>query len=159
MRKIAAGSFSASISERGELFIWGTGIFGEFLTPHRVKTINGDTIDVDIGNHIGAAVNRDGQVYSWGHNSNGELGQCDFDERPTPLLLQSLNDRKVTSIKCGRNFMIALGQTLKFGDTGVFRRPNSPLKNEYIYKKTNDKFNISAERHSIPQSAIRNNSK
>ena len=60
MKKVAAGSFSASISESGDLYIWGSGIFGEFLTPHRVKTINGLTIDVDIGNHIGAAVNKEG---------------------------------------------------------------------------------------------------
>ena len=60
MKKVAAGSFSASLSESGDLYIWGSGIFGEFLTPHRVKTINGLTIDIDIGNHIGAAVNKDG---------------------------------------------------------------------------------------------------
>ena len=45
MRAIAAGSFSASISEdTRSLFLWGSGAFGEFLTPHRVKKIKGETL-------------------------------------------------------------------------------------------------------------------
>lgn len=45
MRYIAAGSFSGSISyDSGDLYLWGSGVFGEFLTPHRVKTIKGMTI-------------------------------------------------------------------------------------------------------------------
>lgn len=42
MKFVAAGSFSAAISEeKQDLFLWGTGSFGEFLTPHRVKKIKG----------------------------------------------------------------------------------------------------------------------
>lgn len=75
MRSIAAGSFSGSIShDSGDLYLWGSGVFGEFLTPHRVKTIQGVTLEVSIGNHFGSAVNKDGVVYSWGHNNSGELG-------------------------------------------------------------------------------------
>lgn len=85
MRIIAAGSFSAAIShDSGDLYVWGSGVFGEFLTPHRVKTIQGITVDVSIGNHFGVAVNKDGLVYTWGHNNSGELGQLDYDERATP---------------------------------------------------------------------------
>jgi X-linked retinitis pigmentosa GTPase regulator len=75
MKLIAAGSFSASVShDSGDLYLWGSGVFGEFLTPHRVKTIKGKTIDVSIGNHFGAAINNEGMVYTWGHNNAGELG-------------------------------------------------------------------------------------
>ncbi len=67
MKKIAAGSFSGAISmDSGDLYIWGSGVFGEFLTPHRVKTIYGSTVDVAIGNHFGAAINKSGGVYTWG---------------------------------------------------------------------------------------------
>ena len=45
MRSIAAGSFSAAISDETKcLYLWGTGAFGEFLTPHRVKKIKDDTV-------------------------------------------------------------------------------------------------------------------
>jgi hypothetical protein len=44
MKCIEAGSFSGAISEDGSnLFLWGTGAFGVFLTPHRVKKIRGET--------------------------------------------------------------------------------------------------------------------
>ena len=40
MTYVAAGSFSASIAkETGSVYLWGTGTFGEFRTPHRVKKI------------------------------------------------------------------------------------------------------------------------
>lgn len=57
MKYVAAGSFSASISEeKMDLFLWGTGSFGEFLTPHRVKKIKGQTVAVSIGNGFGVAL-------------------------------------------------------------------------------------------------------
>ena len=45
MKYIAAGSFSASIAkDSGSMYLWGTGTFGEFKTPHRVKKIEANTI-------------------------------------------------------------------------------------------------------------------
>jgi X-linked retinitis pigmentosa GTPase regulator len=113
MKTIAAGSFSAAISqESGDLYLWGSGIFGEFLTPHRVKTIKSRAIEVSIGNHFGQVVTDDGNVYSWGHNSFGELGSGDLKEKATPQLNKALLKRKVFSISTGKNFVIALGETL-----------------------------------------------
>jgi X-linked retinitis pigmentosa GTPase regulator len=75
MKKVAAGGFSGSISmDSGDLYLWGSGVFGEFLTPHRVKTIHGSTVDVSIGNHFGTAINKSGGIYTWGINNSGELG-------------------------------------------------------------------------------------
>lgn len=57
MGKIAAGSFSASVSsDTGELYIWGSGPFGEFITPHRVKTLAGPAKEVSIGHNFGIAL-------------------------------------------------------------------------------------------------------
>ena len=33
INKISCGHHSAALSSNGELFIWGTGVFGEYLTP------------------------------------------------------------------------------------------------------------------------------
>ena len=72
MRFISAGSFSASISDESRsLFLWGSGAFGEFLTPHRVKKIKGETIQVSIGDGFGMALTAAGTVYSWGENHAG----------------------------------------------------------------------------------------
>lgn len=57
MHSIAAGSFSAAISEDTKsLFLWGSGAFGEFLTPHRVKKIKGETLHVSVGDGFGMAL-------------------------------------------------------------------------------------------------------
>jgi hypothetical protein len=47
MKYISAGSFSASISkEQSSIYLWGTGTFGKFNTPHRVKKIEQKAIQV-----------------------------------------------------------------------------------------------------------------
>ena len=38
MIKVRAGSFSASLSADGQLYVWGEGTFGQFYTPHRIKS-------------------------------------------------------------------------------------------------------------------------
>lgn len=85
MRFIAAGSFSAAISEDTKsLFLWGSGAFGEFLTPHRVKKIKGETLQCSIGDGFGLALTREGNVYSWGENQLGQLGSGDNQTKATP---------------------------------------------------------------------------
>lgn len=40
MKFVAAGGFSASIAkETGSVYLWGTGTFGQFAVPHRMKRI------------------------------------------------------------------------------------------------------------------------
>ena len=40
MKYVAAGGFSASIAkETGSVYLWGTGTFGQFSVPHRMKRI------------------------------------------------------------------------------------------------------------------------
>jgi hypothetical protein len=54
MKVISAGSFSASIAaDSGDLYLWGSEVFGEFFTPHRVKTIKSGCSEVSLGNHYG----------------------------------------------------------------------------------------------------------
>ena len=72
MSYIAAGSFSASISkDTGSLYLWGTGTFGAFKTPHRVKKIDGKAISVSIGESFGIAMTDERNLYTWGQNYNG----------------------------------------------------------------------------------------
>jgi alpha-tubulin suppressor-like RCC1 family protein len=114
MKFVAAGSFSASISETAmDLFLWGTGAFGEFLTPHRVKKIKGQTVQVSIGYGFGVALSNQGYLYSWGMNDFGQLGTGDFKSRTTPQVMTTLETKLVTSVECGQFFALSLGQTLR----------------------------------------------
>lgn len=67
--------------------MWGTGAFGEFLTPHRVKKIKGETLQVSIGDGFGLALTQSGNVYSWGENYAGQLGTGDNNTKATPQLM------------------------------------------------------------------------
>jgi hypothetical protein len=50
MKFIDAGSFSASIAaESGCVYLWGTGTFGEFAVPHRMKRIKQQAFGLSIG--------------------------------------------------------------------------------------------------------------
>ena len=72
MSYIAAGGFSASISkDAGSLYLWGSGTFGEFQTPHRVKKIESKSIKASIGYQFGMVLTEDRRIYTWGINANG----------------------------------------------------------------------------------------
>lgn len=55
---------------------------------------------------------RQGTCYSWGYNEFGQLGQGDYKERATPERIDGLDNKRVTSIAVGHDFVIALGLTL-----------------------------------------------
>ena len=73
MVSIRAGLFSAAMSADQQLFVWGQGIFGEFYTPHRVKSVNKlDILDFVVSKGgVALVLTRQGTLYSWGYNDFG----------------------------------------------------------------------------------------
>jgi alpha-tubulin suppressor-like RCC1 family protein len=71
--KIRAGAFSGAQSVDGQLYLWGSGSFGQFFTPHRVKSVASlDLLDFHIGRSgFTVLLTRSGQVYAWGANEAG----------------------------------------------------------------------------------------
>jgi alpha-tubulin suppressor-like RCC1 family protein len=73
MCKVRAGNFSASLSADGQLYVWGEGCFGQFYTPHRIKS--GKTLEIAdfelSRGGLAAIVSRSGTLYSWGPNDIG----------------------------------------------------------------------------------------
>lgn len=51
--KIASNHHSAAISNKGELFFWGTGVFGTYYVPRMI--IDSEIVDVSIGGTFGVA--------------------------------------------------------------------------------------------------------
>lgn len=114
MTKVRAGQFSAAVSVDGQLYIWGCGAFGEFYTPHRVKSVQGlDFADLQVGRggFLGL-LTRQGAVFTWGCNEQGQLGQRDCIQRATPHRVEALDGKRVTQIATGNEFVVALGLTL-----------------------------------------------
>lgn len=68
-----------------------------------------DIVDVSIGGCFGAAIDKDGLLWTWGSNSNGELGLGDHEARPYPYPVISLKNKSISNISCGGSFAVALG--------------------------------------------------
>ena len=64
-------------------------------------------------------------LYSWGNNSNGELGIGDYDLRVTPTLVSFLQGKRISKIACGSNFAIALGENVHYNSK---LKPSNPLR-------------------------------
>ena len=113
--RVAAGHHSAALTDKGEAFIWGTGVFGEFLTPtslSKTSSFAAPVMEISVGGSFGAAVDKEGTVYSWGSNASGELGVGDFEPRTLPHPIRSLQGKTVTKVACGGSYAIALGKTI-----------------------------------------------
>ena len=138
--KVSAGHHSAAITDKGDLFIWGTGAFGEYDTPTLFSTLK--ATDISIGSTFGVLLDTNGNLYSWGTNSNGELGIGDFEIRKTPSLIKGLQGKIVTKVSCGGSYVIALGGNInisskplnRYGDD-ILRSVNEEQKRRSVLEK------------------------
>jgi X-linked retinitis pigmentosa GTPase regulator len=110
--KIAAGYISAALTEKGVVYLWGAGPFGEWLVPTVFEGFNELIKDIQIGANFGAAVDHNGDVYAWGTNSNGELGLGDYNSRSKPYPLNSMKGKSIVNLSCGGSYVLALGRTV-----------------------------------------------
>ena len=60
-------------TENKEWYLWGSGIFGEFIFPTKMSFLKGAD-DISIGHSFGVFT-REGGVWVWGTNDWGQLGQ------------------------------------------------------------------------------------
>ena len=111
-KKISCGSHSAAISEENKLYIWGTGLFGEWLSPKLITEINKPR-DVNIAGSSGYAIDKEGNVWSWGSNGSGELGVGDFDQRTCINSIGILKNRSIKQICSGGNSVFAIAKDIE----------------------------------------------
>jgi alpha-tubulin suppressor-like RCC1 family protein len=64
---------------------------------------------VATGNYLGCALTPTGDLYCWGGNYTGELGQGDYDTRSTPVLVGSVGQWR--AVTCGWDHVCAADQT------------------------------------------------
>ena len=68
---------------------------------------------MSLGREVGVAVDNQGLAWSWGHNTNGELGVGDNEPRVHPFPILNLKGKQVTRAHCGHNFVICLGSNIR----------------------------------------------
>lgn len=67
-------------------------------------------IDASIGRSSGAAVDRDGKVWTWGYNEQAQLGLVDTEPRCIPTLVNPIKKKHVYAIAVGSGHVIAIGE-------------------------------------------------
>ena len=50
---------------------------------------------------FGAACDRDGRVYTWGANQQGQLGTGDTKDKEQPVYLQALKRKRISNLAVG----------------------------------------------------------
>ena len=106
---IAAHTQSAAVTRDNRLYIWGSGVFGEYLSPQRVKSAV-EAESITLGSGFLAVLDVRGHLWTWGNNSSGELGHGDTDIRLSPFPVMALREKRLKSVACGGGFVIALGE-------------------------------------------------
>ena len=104
VKAISCGHHSAAITHEGNLFIWGTGSFGELLSPTLFPNVR-DAEELKLGACFGVVRDANDNIWTWGTNTSGELATNDYEPRAKPSLAKGIKD--VNKIACGSSFVIA----------------------------------------------------
>ncbi|MDB5869433.1 MAG: Regulator of chromosome condensation repeat-containing protein [Polaromonas sp.] len=124
VKSIAAGdTHSFAIDAMGRLWGWGANNFGQvgdalnpklaaayFTTPQRIKT-DFAVAQIDAGMFFTVAASTQGDVFAWGWNGMGQIGQQGPAFSSRPLQLKQLSN--VTRLAAG------VGHVLALSDQGV----------------------------------------
>jgi len=111
--KVRTGHHSAAVSDGGELYIWGTGVFGEYLAPKLMNSyFKGGVKDISVGSTFSIAVDSSNKLYTWGNNFHGELGTGDCEHRPFPTMIRCIKDKIPSQVCAGSDFWIMLGKDI-----------------------------------------------
>ncbi|XP_028751081.1 probable E3 ubiquitin-protein ligase HERC6 isoform X4 [Peromyscus leucopus] len=113
---------SMAVCHKGRVFAWGAGSegqlgIGEFkkinLTPTKIKALTGiKIIQVSCGHYHSLALSEDGQVFSWGKNSQGQLGLGkNFQSQASPQKVKYLEGIPLAQVAAGGNHSFALSLT------------------------------------------------
>lgn len=112
------------------LFTWGYNVYGQLgngnATPRyspvdlpsiSFPNISGNIIGIACSVHSSYAITSSGQLYSWGWNNNGQLGDGTTANKSTPTLISGITN--VTSISCGEQHVVASTRNNKIYTWGV----------------------------------------
>ncbi|XP_058577919.1 probable E3 ubiquitin-protein ligase HERC6 isoform X2 [Neofelis nebulosa] len=115
---------SLAVCYKGRVFAWGAGSEGQLgigevkeinLIPQKIKTLTGiKIIQVSCGNYHSLALSEDGQVFSWGSNSHGQLGLGkELPSQASPQRVRSLDGIPLAQVAAGgaHSFALSLSGT------------------------------------------------
>ncbi|XP_048589232.1 E3 ubiquitin-protein ligase HERC2 isoform X2 [Nematostella vectensis] len=109
--KVYCGAqFSLALTRDGSVWTWGKGegfrlghgTEDHVRHPKLVEALDGKhVVDVSVGSIHCLALTDAGEVYCWGRNDQGQLGDIDCQIRPEPTLVSGLASKGIVGIACG----------------------------------------------------------
>jgi alpha-tubulin suppressor-like RCC1 family protein len=98
--QVACGySYTAALKTDGTLYLWGSNYDGQLGTNNTtavsspVQTVAGGNNwkAADCGSSHTIALDCDGNIWSWGNNNNGQLGDSTTNNKSSPVQIQTAN--------------------------------------------------------------------
>ncbi|XP_048243824.1 E3 ubiquitin-protein ligase HERC2-like isoform X1 [Haliotis rufescens] len=115
--KVECGSqFSVALTKSGAVYTWGKGDYHRLghgtddhvRRPRRVSALQGKKIiDVACGSLHCVACSDAGEVYTWGDNDEGQLGDGTTNAIQRPRLVAALQGKKINRVACGSAHSLA----------------------------------------------------
>jgi alpha-tubulin suppressor-like RCC1 family protein len=113
----AGGQHSLALDSTGQVYAWGSNAYGQLgdgtttnqLTPQLITALTGVTVvAIAAGDKHSLALDGNNQVYAWGLNSDGQLGDGSTTNRLVPVAVGGLT---ATAIAGGGSHSHALDNT------------------------------------------------
>jgi len=138
--KVAAGQFhTLALDSNGKVYAWGlngdgqlgTGVPGINRVPTLVATAgtpmaSKTIVAIAAGDYFSLALDSTGQIYSWGMNNFGQLGNNSTTQSPSPVAVAvagtPMAGKTITAISAGESHAVALdstGQVYGWGFNGI----------------------------------------
>lgn len=151
--QVASGQFhTLALDSNGKVYAWGlngdgqlgTGVPGVIRVPTAVATagtpMDGKTIvAITAGDYFSLALDSNGQVYAWGMNNFGQLGNNTTAQSPLPIAVVTagtpMAGKTITAIASGESHSVALdstGQVYGWGFNGIGQLGNDTNTNSSV---------------------------
>jgi alpha-tubulin suppressor-like RCC1 family protein len=103
-----------AVRQDGSVWAWGTNSYGQLgdgtitnrSAPTPVTGLSNGVIAIAAGSFHSLALDRNGNVWAWGYNSGGQLGDGTIADRYTPVRVVGLSD--VVAISAGKSASYAI---------------------------------------------------
>ncbi|KAK6172413.1 hypothetical protein SNE40_016067 [Patella caerulea] len=110
VRVFCGAQFSLALTKSGALYSWGKGdnyrlghgTEDHIRLPKQIEFLAGKKIvDVSVGSMHCAAVTEDGDVFCWGKNENGQLGDTGDNNVNEPTIMSGVEGKNIVGASCG----------------------------------------------------------
>jgi alpha-tubulin suppressor-like RCC1 family protein len=147
----------------GKVYSWGwneCGVLGigskdkSFHKPKLNQYLNNEfVVDISCGFRHSLVLTNSGEVYAWGRNYWGQIGNSCYDDQLIPIKVKGFNSERVVMISCGSSHSMALtecGHVYSWGsnDCGQLGIGNTENSNEpkFVSVINENKCNVFIEK-------------